>query len=60
MNETPSMLQYSREELQAIIERSMRCKDMVLNPFWVKAYEDLALAADRLDAMYARSSIRES
>ena len=31
-----------------------------LNPDWVRAYESLADAADRLDAMEARIEIKES
>jgi hypothetical protein len=46
-----------RVALQKIRKEAKELADRVDNPYWVAAYMDLANAADRLDAMTARSSV---
>lgn len=52
---------FSRDEL---IELRKRAEDMAqiegLNPHWMRAYLQLADAADRLDAMIARTQEKEN
>ncbi len=51
---------FSREELQTIKERALGGSRSVGNPnAWQRAYLALADAADRLDAMIARSTEHE-
>lgn len=50
-----------RSFLCQLRERAMEmCSTPSLNPQWRRAYEDLAAAADKLDAMEARCSVLES
>lgn len=51
---------FTREKLQEIREKALESEINVQNPFWKDAYLDLAKAADRLDAMIARTIIVES
>ena len=44
-----------REELQKIISKAKESAKNVENPDWVYAYIQLAMAADHLDAMIART-----
>ena len=46
-----------RENLQAIRDEAIGMATGNLNPDWVRAYLNLADAADRLDAMQARCEI---
>jgi hypothetical protein len=46
-----------REELQGISSRAMELSKTVANPYWIGAWTQLALAADHLDAMLARSEV---
>ena len=45
-----------REELWAIEQRALSLAKMPLNPHWKRAYEDLAYAANVLDAHMGRST----
>jgi len=47
---------FTREELQDIRERARAGQDAVNNERWRLAFVDLEFAADRLDAMIARST----
>ena len=51
--------QFTREELQDIRERAVENAEAVKNNHWKRAYKQLADAADRLDAMEARTEDRE-
>lgn len=46
-----------RNCLQAIRELASAAADTAENPYWLEAYADLAKAADKLDAMEARSTV---
>jgi len=46
---------FTREELQDIRDRASQCAPCIPNALWQEAYRDLARAADRLDAMEART-----
>jgi len=48
---------FERDELHAITRRALDRSRDVLNPNWIRAYEDLAHAANVLDAHIARSTI---
>ena len=45
-----------RQVLQNLRDDALGMASGNLNPLWVKAYQQLADAADRLDAMQARST----
>ena len=52
---------FDREELTALRERASEESRIVsLIPDWADAYRELARAADRLDAMTARCTVREN
>lgn len=46
---------FTRKELQKIKSKAVQSLKDVTNPHWIHAYDDLASAADRLDALIARS-----
>jgi hypothetical protein len=46
-----------RETLQTIRETAKKQSNATPNPYWISAYDELALVADRLDAMLARCEI---
>ncbi len=46
-----------RKDLQELREKAIGMSIGNLNPDWKRAYESLAEAADRLDAMQARSEV---
>ena len=48
---------FERDELHAISRRARGRVREVENPNWIRAYEDLAHAANVLDAHIARSTI---
>ena len=50
---------FSRKELQGIRDKAMRMLDMPTSHCWNAAYDDLVNAADRLDAMFARTEVKE-
>jgi len=52
------MNSFSRSELQNIREKAIASKKGVINPQWNRAYDQLADAADRIDAMKARLETR--
>lgn len=54
MNET-----FTREVLQGIRDDAVRASESVPNNHWQRAYRQLADAADRLDAMEARTEEKE-
>lgn len=47
----------TREELQALRAKAATSAAETPNPYWFDAYQQLAFACDRLDAIHARSSI---
>ena len=47
-------MRIERKELQWIRERAVYWKRRVFNDEWKRAYDDLAMAADVLDAFEAR------
>ena len=47
-----------REELQEIRKKAKKSAENVENPDWIYAYTQLAMAADRLDAMIARTEVK--
>ena len=49
------MKEFTREELQEICSRADERSDEVKNEFWKEAYFKLAIAANTLDAMEART-----
>ncbi len=49
------MKEFEREELQDIRAKAEENAEAVANNHWKRAYKQLADAADRLDAMEARS-----
>ncbi len=49
------MSNFTRDELQDICLRAQEHANVVKNTNWIDAYGDLAAAADRLDAMEART-----
>lgn len=51
---------FTRMELKAIAVRAIRSAQDMRNPLWFRAYNDLADAADRLDAMIARAEDRNT
>ena len=46
---------FEREELQEMRDRAVDNAEIVANNHWKRAYKQLADAADRLDAMIART-----
>jgi len=48
---------FTRKELQALRDRAMSLRSLVLSPSWQRAYNDLAHAADVLDAFVARATV---
>jgi hypothetical protein len=51
---------FARDELTEISNRAKQFAEIKgLNPFWKYAYQNLAVAADHLDAMIARSTAVE-
>lgn len=48
---------FTREELWEIEARCTRMTEIVINPNWIRAYQDLRHAACCLDAFIARSSV---
>lgn len=50
---------FERRELQELVVRAEEMRDIVNNPHWKSAYQDLVDALDRLDAMNARSEEKE-
>ncbi len=51
---------FTRNELTDLSERAKQYAEIRgLNPFWKYAYQALAVAADHLDAMFARSELVE-
>ncbi len=48
-------MEFTREELQGIRDKAVENADSVPNNFWQRAYKQLADAADKLDAMEART-----
>lgn len=48
---------FTREELINIREKAKELYEHGDNPFWIEAHFDLAMAADRLDAMIARTNV---
>jgi len=50
---------FEREELQEIRDRAIRITKTVGNDHWRQALKQLAGAADRLDAMIARTEDKE-
>lgn len=48
---------FSREELWVIEKRAIELADLAENRYWVCALNDLAQAADVLDAFVARSTL---
>ena len=48
---------FSRVELQELREKAIASKKGVINPQWNRAYDQLADAADRIDAMKARLEV---
>ncbi len=52
--------EFTRLELHNISKKARNLADIPgLNPFWSHAYWALALAADHLDAMRARTTVAE-
>jgi len=49
-----------RETIQDIRESAVAYADSVVNDHWKEAYKALALAADHVDAMIARTEIARS
>ena len=49
---------FEREELQDMRDRAVGRAETVTNNHWKRAYKQLADAADRLDAMEARTEER--
>jgi len=49
---------FTREELQAIKNKAMNERDTISNKYWKRALVALADAADRVDAMIARTEER--
>ena len=49
------MSDFEREELQAIRDKAVENAEHVANNHWRRAYKQLADAADKLDAMEART-----
>ena len=47
-----------REELQKIRQKAKESAKNVESPEWIYAYTQLAIAADYLDAMIARSEVK--
>ena len=52
------MSEFTREELQDIRNKAVESAEAVANNHWQRAYKQLADAADRLDAMEARTEDR--
>lgn len=52
------MEDFTREELQGIEQRAAGMANKDINPFWRRAYLNLADACDRIDAMTARTEDR--
>ena len=50
---------FTREELRDIRNEAVKCSEAVQNNHWQRAYRQLADAADRLDAMEARTEDKE-
>ena len=54
-----SAANFTREELIDLRDRSLAMSRLpCANPNWNRAFEDLAAAADRLDAMFARAALQ--
>ena len=53
------MSEFERKELWEIRSRAEKQAEIVVNPHWKRAYRWLADAADRLDAMIARTTWKE-
>ena len=53
------MSEFERKELWEIRSRAEKQAEIVANPHWKRAYHWLADAADRLDAMIARTTWKE-
>ena len=53
------MTEFTREELQNIRDEAVKCAEFVADNHWRRAYKQLADAADRLDAMEARTEDKE-
>lgn len=53
------MEEFTREELQGIRNKAVENAEAVPNNHWQRAYRQLADAADRLDAMEARTEEKE-
>lgn len=53
------MKHFTREELQDIRDKAHDCADDVKCICWKRAYLALADAADRLDAMEARTIVKD-
>jgi len=49
------MKEFTREELQNLCKKAEENAKAVPNNHWIRAYRQLADAADRLDAMEART-----
>jgi hypothetical protein len=48
---------FTREELIDIRQKATKLCENDTDPFWIEAYFELAMAADRLDAMIARTNV---
>ncbi len=53
-------VEFTRELLQGIRNEASNVAKETLNPQWRRAWEGLADAADRVDAMMARSQVPQS
>lgn len=53
------MTEFEREELQGIRDKAVENAEHVADNHWKRAYKQLADAADRLDAMEARTEEKE-
>lgn len=51
--------EFTREELRSIRKKAVDNAEAVPNNHWQRAYRQLADAADRLDAMEARTEDKE-
>ena len=50
----------NRLVIQQIEQSARHMEDISINEYWKRAYADLAAAADRLDAMVARTEVATS
>lgn len=53
------MILNDRKVLMEIKDEAMRMRDITINPYWQRAWIQLADSADRLDGMLVRAQDRE-